>query len=344
MHGMTRDACAAIGLILVLATPGRAQPVQLSAGTTASFAPGPSQPCFVAISERDVRLATRVEGNCVWEGDVLRARVFATAGPGILSVDVSSEVKVVVARFEVPAAAGASAPSYVPFHAVVPVAWTGQFFNMTAGFSHATASVNMFVRLREGNSEDGNFAGTLISQSRFQGASHGGLNQCITVPTDYVSAAEALVGCALAVVQSDAGASRVEVAGVIRTGQVYNLELVVRGDLQSPFVNDPYDAYIPERIAFDGDRGLSWRESAVVRIGSDFEAGVQGLRQELDELRAALARLRRDFDGHYHTYFTGSGAGHNSVETATPPPQLGAGAVTAGATGSQSGPRRQERR
>jgi hypothetical protein len=334
MNRITRLACAAGALVFLSPAMGWAQLVQLESGSAWSIAPGPDRPCLVGISERQVRLATRVEGDCVFDGNTLRARVFATAGPGIQSVDVSSEVKVVVAQFVVPAPTGAPT-SYLPFHAIVPVSWTGQFFNMTAGVFHATGSVNMFLRLRHGNAADVNFAGTLISQARFQGASHGGLNQCLTVPTDYVSAAEGLVGCALAVVQRDSGDSRVELAGVIRTGQVYNLELVIRGDLLSPFVNDPIDAYIPERIAFDEDRGLSWRENATLRIGSDPEASLEGLRQELAELKAAFEALRSDFDGHYHTYLTGNGPGHNRIEAATPPPQHGSGAAAVGATSSR---------
>ena len=322
MNGTVGAASVAIALVVLPASKGAAQSVQLGSGSITAFAPG-GQPCLVGIRDPVVRAATRVEGDCVFESGALRARVFATSGAGVLPVDVSSEVKVVVAQFEVPVAAGASAVSHVPFHAIVPVSWSGEFFNMTAGPFHATASVNMFLRLREGNATDVNFAGTLISQSRFQGASHGGINQCLTLPTDEVSAAVALIDCGLATVQKDAGVARAELSGVIRTGQVYNLELVIRGDLVSPVVTDPYDAYISERLAFDEDRGLSWRESAIVHIGSDPESSVEGLRQEIAELQAELARLRSDFDGHFHTYLTGQGVGHNAVTATTPPPQLG---------------------
>lgn len=324
MKRITRATCAAF-ILFALTAAASAAPLELSAGSTATFSPASGQPCYRGITERDTRTLTRVDGDCVFESGALRARVFATAGPGITRVDVSSEVKVIVAQFEVPEPATATAASYVPFHAVVPVSWSGQFFNMTVGFSHATANVNMYLRLREGSAADANVAGTLISQNRFQGASHGGLNQCLTVPTDYVSAAEALVGCALAVTYKDAGAARTELSAVIRTGQVYNLELVIRGDLVSPFVNDPYDAYIPERIAFDEGHGLTWSEPATLRIGTDPERTVEGLRQEVDELRALLAQLRSDFDGHYHVYLTGRGEGHNNVEALTPPPRLAPG-------------------
>lgn len=348
MKTVTSASCATL-FFLVLTASADAAPVELRAGSAATFVPRADQPCFVGIVERQTRLATRTEGDCVFEDGALRARVFVTSGSGVAKVDVSSEVKVVVAQFEVPASDDAPSTSYVPFHAVVPVSWAGRFFNMTGGLNvgvvdanplgrSAVASVNSYLRLREGSATDANVAGPLISQERFQGSSHGGINQCLTVPTDAVSAAEALVGCALAVTYSDSGSARAEISGVIRTGQVYNLELVIRGDLVSPFQDTPVEAYTPERIGFDDDRGLTWRQPATLRIGTDPERTVAELRQEVDELRTLLAQLRSDFDGHYHVYLTGKGAGHNNTEAHTPPPLLASGSAAPQPAGTAATP------
>ena len=325
-------ACRVGGLLVSFASIAGAQPVELEAGTTRSVPPGPGQPCIVGIDKREERSTTKAEADCVFESGGLRAWLLMDSGSGVNAVDASVEVKVVVLQFQVPSTP--SGASYVPFHAVVPVSWMGRFFNATvvgaSGTTTAAASVNMYLRLRESLAADVNFAGPLLSQSRFQGASHGGISNCLTITESEVSAVVMLVGCGFAAWQPDEGKVPAEISGVIRTGQVYNLELVMRGDLTAPFTLNPPGALLTERINFKDDVaeifqddvfGLIWRQRATIRIGSDPALAVDDLRLELDALGAIVAELRGDFDGHSHTYRTGAGEGHNSVEAQTPPPQ-----------------------
>ena len=303
------------------ASAGWADPLKIAAGSTSAFSPKATQPCFVGVAERQTRALTDVSGECVFESGAFRAEAFATSGPGVLPVDVSSEVKIIISHFQVDAAPDASATSYLPIHISVPVSWAGRFFNMTV-FPAAVASMNMFLRLRETGAADPNVAGPLISQSRFQGASHGGISSCISVPTDSISAATALVGCAFATTQKEEGSALVELSGVIKTNQPYSVELVARADLVATLVVDPINSYVPESVNFSNGFGMTWKDPAVVRIGTDAERVVSGIREEIELVREELARLRHDFEGHYHTYLTGRGEGHNNTVAQTPPPVL----------------------
>lgn len=310
--------------VLVVATctgkNAQAQVLDIRAGSTSLFTPGANQPCFDSTVIRERRALTRAEAGCDFADSALRLSVFATSGPGLTRVDASSEAKVVVVQFRVPAPQNASATGYVPIHVTIPVSWDGRFFNMTVAPA-ATATVNMTARLREGDPTDANVAGLLISQNRFHGASHGGIFNCMSVPTDLISAATMLAGCGLAVTEREAGSATVEISGVIETNQVYNIELVMRADLFAPLVVDPYNAYVPERINFSGDEfGLRWAAPATIRIGTDPHRVVDGLQTEIDELRSELEQLRSDFENHYHTYLTGHGTGHNNTEAQTPTP------------------------
>jgi hypothetical protein len=321
---MRHNTIATLLLVVVAGAgsqPAAAEMLPIPGGSEFVSLPGAAQPCFARVTERQTRALTQTVADCVFDNNEVRAEVFATSGPGVLAVDTTAEVKVIVSHFQVDAASDASADSYLPIHVSVPVSWAGRFFNMT-GFPQAVASVNMFLRLRETSATDPNVAGPLVSQSRFQGASHGGIASCLSLPTDTVSAATALVGCALAVTEREEGEAFVELSGVIRTDQPYSIELVVRADLSSPFFTNPIDAYVPERINFSDGFGLTWRRGAVVRIGTDAEQLLSEVREEIALLKEELARLRHDFEGHYHIYLTGRGVGHNNTEARTPPPVL----------------------
>ena len=314
-----------------------ADPVKIAAGSTSVFSPKAAQPCFVGVAERQTRALTEVNGDCVFESGALRAEAFATSGAGVLPVDVSAEVKVIVSHFQVDTAPGASATSYLPIQVSVPVSWAGRFFNSTA-FPAAVASMNMYLRLRETDAADPNFAGALISQSRFQGASHGGISACLSVPTDGVSAATALVGCTLALFQKDEGSAFVQLSGVIKTNQPYSIELVARADLTVTPTGNPPQAVTPETVNFRDGFGMTWKDPALVRIGTDAEQVMGGIREELEALREELARLRHDFEGHYHTYLTGRGEGHNNTVAQTPPPVLPAPLPASGQGNATSSP------
>jgi hypothetical protein len=323
-HSISRAIILRV-LILILFTSmsqiASAQLVKIRAGSQSVFGPDVTRPCFSATVERKIRAASRTQAECVFEDGVIRAETFATSGSGVLPVDVTAEVKIVVSHFQVDTAADATATSYIPIHISVPVSWKGRFFNMTV-FPAAVASINMYLRLRETDAADPNVAGALVSQVRFQGASHGGISSCMSIPTDTVSAATMLAGCGLAVTEKEEGQAFVELSGVIRTNQPYSIELVARADLTAALIVDPYNGYVPERVNFKDGFGMTWSKNAVVRVGTDAERVVSGIKEEVAMLAEDLAMLRKDFDGHYHTYLTGRGDGHNKTVAETPTPLL----------------------
>jgi hypothetical protein len=308
-------------LFISMSQIASAQLVKVRAGSQSVFAPDATRPCFSAIVERKVRAASRTQAECVFENGVIRAETFATSGSGVLPVDVTAEVKIVVSHFQVDTAEDAAATSYIPIHISIPVSWKGRFFNMTV-FPAAVASMNMYLRLRETDAADPNVAGALVSQVRFQGASHGGISSCMSIPTDTVSAATMLAGCGLAVTEKEEGQAFAELSGVIRTNKPYNIELVARADLTATLIVDPYNSYVPERVNFKDGFGMTWSKNAVVRVGTDAERVMSGIKEEVAMLAEDLAMLRQDFDGHYHTYLTGRGDGHNKTVAETPTPLL----------------------
>jgi hypothetical protein len=83
---------------------------------------------------------------------------------------------------------------------------------------------------------------------------------------------------------------------------------------------------------------MTWKDPAVVRIGTDAEQVVSGIREELELVREELARLRHDLEGHYHTYLTGRGEGHNNTVAQTPPPVLPAPLPASGQGNATSNP------
>lgn len=311
----------ALVVAMTFAHTATAQMVTVRAGSESSFGPSAGTPCFDEGIIRNGRAASRATALCVPGGNSLRAETFVTSGPGVLAVDGSAEVKIIVAHFQVDTTENAPATSYIPIKVVVPVSWAGRFFNMTV-FPAAIASQNMYLRLRETDAADPNVAGQLISQTRFQGASHGGISSCISIPTDGVSAATALVGCGLASTEKEEGSAFVQLSGVIRTNQPYSVELVSRSDLTATLVVDPINGYVPERVNFSNGFGMTWSSPATLFIGTDAHAVVGDLREELETVKQELAQLRHDFDGHTHAYLTGRGPGHNNTEAETPPPIL----------------------
>lgn len=49
---------------------------------------------------------------------------------------------------------------------------------------------------------------------------------------------------------------------------------------------------------------------------------LDGSGESIEDLRTDLDELRKDFEGHTHTYLTGKGVGHNNTEATTGPPEF----------------------
>ena len=309
-----------------------AQVTTFRAGSESQITPSASNLCNGAVSEPgNKRAAARGDVECVFENGGWYSRVFAVTGFGTLFANVSAENRLVVAHFQVENAESALSTSYLPFQASVPASWNGVLYNQQL-VTGASADINMYLRLRESDPANAFQPGPIVSQTRFQGATHGGIRSCLSVPTDKVSAATMVIGCGLAVRERDSGSTTASINGVIKANQAYTLELVVRADVMSR-ISLPQDL-TAERVDFftdvreDGDilpspGGLRWENNAVISIGTDANRVVSDLQDDIDELRDELVLLRADFDSHYHTYLTGRGNGHNNTVAETPPPIIG---------------------
>lgn len=332
MKRLHAASLVSIALAFVTATSS-AQMVTIRAGSQSAFAPDASDPCFFATTEQAARLTTVIEADCEFANGAWRAKVYGRSGVGVVPVDVTGEVKIIVAHFQVDTPDDATSTGYLPIQVVVPVSWIGRLFNAqpipeinipgTEIGPGTEASVNMFLRLRQTDAADPNFAGMLVSQQRFEGASHGGIGNCVSLPTDTVGALTMAVGCLLAVSEKEEGSALAQLSGVIRTNQPYSIELVLRGHLDSALAIGQNG--IPETVNFGrsgivDDFGLFWSQSAIVRIGTDPNVVVSEIRDEIEMLEEELALLREEFETHYHTYLTGRGVGHNNTVAETPPP------------------------
>jgi hypothetical protein len=242
--------------------------------------------------------------------------MYLSSGVGVGPVDLTAKTRIVVAHFQVDTVEGAGQTSYLPISISVPVQWKAKLLNAT-GLPAGSVDVNMYLRLREGSDSDVEYEGDIATQVLFNGASHGGISDCISIPTSKIDAATMIVKCALGVAAKTEGAATVELHGVIKTNQVYNLEVVAQADVSSTF-EVPGPAYIPEKLDMgagglldlDDDLGLAWTQTAKILVGSDPAMVVEDLQNQIDKLREDLA-------SHTHIFLTGRGAGHNNTEAET---------------------------
>jgi hypothetical protein len=259
--------------------------------------------------------------NTIASCDGGRLRLNLSTGESILPniVDVSANSRFVT-QFRVPAATdagGAPAPSFLPVSITLNVDWDGRLFNdnfIPGGF-FAWANVNMYVRLREGDAANPASQGRILKEFRFNGASHGGVAGCLSMPSSAVGVAESIVKCTVGVLERNSGSQQVAVEGVIETGRTYDLEVDVDAVIHSANVqaDTPASAGAHPLIDFQtGDRGLKPGD-ITIDLGSDPQAGLGDLQRQIDKLRS-------DFEHHTHQYLTGRGVGQNNTAADTGPP------------------------
>lgn len=318
--------------ICVLATfcslgTASAATIDLEAGSTTLITPSVSTECFTDFTNDSIRATARGELTCEYQDGSVRVEMFATSGVGVGPVDIKGIARIVVAQIRVVKAPGAADQSYLPVHITVPVFWNGKMFNLT-GIPAAQLSANMWLRLRESREDNPSFAGTLAAQTLFNGASHGGISNCLSVPTTKIAAAAMAIKCTAAAAAMTSGGGGIELSSLIRTNKVYNVEVVIRGELFNRLVEVPGPAYVPEMLDFksplvgDSWKGVRWNRGARIVVGTDPSVVDGDLAAEIAELRDLLGQLRDDFEGHYHTYRTGRGRGHNNTEARTPGPHV----------------------
>ncbi|HET8922361.1 MAG TPA: hypothetical protein VFN26_05115 [Candidatus Acidoferrum sp.] len=337
---LRKSAILFIGAIVIALglLPARlsAQELTLTAGTTTLVAKGD------AVCVNDLRVGSDTHATTKSQGcSGNRATVNLNAGITLLPmmVDLTASTRF-VKQFHVAAVQGAPKNSFLPILIAVPVKWRGGIFNDNAlpnplalpglvGF----ANVNMFLRLTEGTPGNPAARGTGVSETRFMGASHGGIVGCLDIPATEVTAAKMLATCALAVFQRDDGSGTIYLSAVVESGKTYNIELELLVDVYSPDTAPPLSG--PPDLAhphanfehdldpLDSDPdpfGLTWNDSMSITVGTDFQSNIQALQDEITQLRADLNTLRQEFKTHTHVYLTGKGVGQNNTRATTTPP------------------------
>lgn len=216
---------------------------------------------------------------------------------------------------------GVASGTWLPIHVAVPVSWTGRAFNDSVAPVDVVANlaVNSFVSLREGDPTDIAVNGRLISGVPFQGFTHGGPNACLSTSKDKISAALKGVKCLVGTVMKDEGTSHVDIAAVVQAGKTYNIEIELIGELFSLNTGTPITPSGQlivghPRINFEADGGedlgLSVTGDILVTVGTSVAAELQGLQDQIDQLRHDLAN-------HTHEYLTGRGVGQNNTVAIT---------------------------
>ena len=312
MKKFSRDQLFTILLIPLLPQLSLANPLTLVAGSKTAIMPGSSR-CFGREIVRAEKILSRHQFECTVNPNSARAQMLLTSAIGGLIArndDFDVQVKMVV-QFRIETFEDALRDSFLPIHIKFPVSWNGRFFNDR--IDGTEGSSNFFLRIREGDDVDADNEGLLIAQTRFAGASHGGIGNCISLPTSKVAVAVMLVKCTLGLFGTDKGTgAEAELSAVIRTDQTYNLELVMLGTMVSPLLVTDLNARVDYMGTALGDEelGMFWEAPALVSIGTDAE-------ESLAEIRDEIERLREDLERHTHIFLTGRGAGHNNTEAVT---------------------------
>jgi len=209
------------------------------------------------------------------------------------------------------------------------VSWQGTLFNDSAipppgplDIVGAHIDENMFLRVTQGDPQAPIPTRTVVTENRFNAASHAGISGCLSIPTDGVSAVSTAATCLAEVLQFNEGSATVYLSTIVETGKTYNIELVLRSDLfsaNSGILAGGLGGH-PRGNFEIGSSGLTWGDSMSITVGTDFQSNIQALQDEINQLRADLNMLRQEFKTHTHVYLTGKGVGQNNTKVNTGPP------------------------
>jgi len=209
-------------------------------------------------------------------------------------------------------------PSYVPIHIFAPdVIWDLKLSNGSLDESAGTSSAVYRLRLRRDPVNDTSSRGTRVAETSVLIASHGGISGCLSIPTGVDDVANLFISCTLAADQIQQGAASPSINAIVEVGRVYNLELAMDFNASKRFTVKPTSLAVSNRLEegdpegpLGGENVMKWSEF-VITVGS-----------ATDDLQAQIVALRDRLEQHSHRYLTGSGAGHNDIETSTTLPSF----------------------
>ena len=330
---LRKSAILLIGAIVIAfgLLPARlsAQELTLTAGATTTVAPGDAV-CITDLVIRNDATASDAKKDlgCT---NAAPFRLFTNLATGLNvvphRVDLTATARF-VKQFHVQAVQGAATPSFVPILIAVPVSWQGTLFNDSSVLGPSTDIVgahideNMFLRVTQGDPQAPIPPRTNVTENRFNAASHAGISGCLSIPTDGPAAAATAVSCLLALLQFNEASATVYLSTIVETGKTYNIELVLRSDLfsaNSGVLLGGLGGH-PQGNFEIGASGLVWTDPMTITVGTDFQSNIQGLQDEINQLRADLNMLRQEFKTHTHVYLTGKGVGQNNTKVNTGPP------------------------
>jgi hypothetical protein len=267
----------------------QAQFVTLDTATTHSITPSGDRRCFADTVNNSLRLTAASETWCELNGGAFHVHLDMGSGIGFGPVDLQTNLRTLITRFEVPVNTQATNDAYVPVHIGTLVKWSGRLLNWT-GVPAANVGVEMWLRLREGSASDPSYKGLLIAQTNINTVMHGGVNACISFPKGAAGTAALFAKCLLAAWARDSGSFRPEISALLKAGQVYNLEVEFIGYITNG-IELPGPAYEPEQIDYDEAGSLAC-VGTIIRTGSDPAAQIGDLQMQIDELKAKLRQLR----------------------------------------------------
>jgi len=312
-----------------------AQELTLPAGATSMVAAGDAS-CISGLTIRNDATAPEAKKDHGCTG----TRLFTNLATGVTllpeTVDITASARF-VKQFHVKAVQGAATTSFVPILIAVPVSWRGVLFNDSTVLPigpldsvGAHVDVNMFLQLTQGDPLDP--TRTTVTENRINGASHGGIAGCATIPSGetLVSVANVVAKCALAVFERNLGSGTAYLSTIVETGKTYNIELELRSDLFSlnagllklGGLGGHAHGNFETNIFNDKPFGLIWTAPMSITVGTDFQSNLQALQDEITQLRADLSTLRQEFKTHTHVYLTGKGVGQNNTKVNTGPPNF----------------------
>ena len=243
-----------------------------------------------------------------------------------------------IVQFQVDTQPGAPAVSNLPVLISVPVNWQGTLWNDGLIPPNgplepisAYADVNGKLYLALGQDGAPKNVGTTIATNNFMAAAHGGITGCLSVPKTEVQGALMLAKCAVDTFKKEAGNATIYLAGMIQTGQTYDVVLQLDGDIFTicPGIIVCDGAHAEPVVNFETEPitdkpnsslGLTWMDQMTITIGTDFQSRITGLQKEIGDLQNQLNMLRTEFLNHSHVYLTGKGVGQNNTKVNTGPP------------------------
>jgi hypothetical protein len=206
-------------LALVWSRPVTAEELVLDPGKEHVISPSQTT-CFTETNADPEGTNAQVDARCSGADGTADVEVVASR---VLKKGNFSATAAFFVNFKVrQAKEGEAHRSFVPLNVYLPLAYAARLRN-DAAFG-AVADLQISLALRSSGRDHGKVP---VLTAR-----HGGLGECLTVPTTKIEIAEALVKCALGVQQIfDVTETGISLSAVVETGRPYELELRMEGSI-----------------------------------------------------------------------------------------------------------------